>query len=63
DIYKQPDLSYVVNSSKSVAKYAHKGMLVILESTTYPGTTEEVLKPIFEEKGLKCGENFYLAFS
>ncbi len=38
-------------------------MLVILESTTYPGTTEEVLKPIFEEKGLKCGENFYLAFS
>lgn len=63
DIYKQPDLSYVVNSSESVAKYAHKGMLVILESTTYPGTTEEVLKPIFEKKGLKCGEDFYLAFS
>lgn len=63
DLYKQPDLSYVVNSSESVAKYAHKGMLVILESTTYPGTTEEVLKPIFEKKGLKCGEDFYLAFS
>ncbi|MCM0647446.1 nucleotide sugar dehydrogenase [Clostridium swellfunianum] len=63
DIYKQPDLSYVVNSSESVAKYLHKGMLVVLESTTYPGTTEEVLKPIFEKTGLKCGEDFYLAFS
>ena len=48
DLYKQPDLSYVVNSTKDVAKYLHKGMIVILESTTYPGTTEEVLKPILE---------------
>lgn len=63
DIYKQPDLSYVVNSTKSVAKYLHKGMLVVLESTTYPGTTEEVCKPILEESGLKCGEDFFLAFS
>lgn len=63
DIYKQPDLSYVVNSSESVAKYIHRGMLIVLESTTYPGTTEEVLKPIFEKTGLKCGEDFYLAFS
>lgn len=63
DLYKQPDLSYVVNSTKSVAEYLHKGMLVILESTTYPGTTEEVLKPILEESGLKCGEDFFLAFS
>ena len=63
DLYKQPDLSYVVNSTKDVAKYLHKGMLVILESTTYPGTTEEVLKPILEESGLKCGEDFFLAFS
>lgn len=63
DLYKQPDLSYVVNSTKSVAKYLHKGMLVVLESTTYPGTTEEVLKPILEEGGLKCGEDFFLAFS
>ena len=63
DKYKQPDLSYVVNSSKSVAKYLHKGMLIVLESTTYPGTTEEVLKPILEESGLKCGEDFFLAFS
>ena len=63
DLYKQPDLSYVVNSTKNVAKYLHKGIIVILESTTYPGTTEEVLKPILEESGLKCGEDFFLAFS
>jgi UDP-N-acetyl-D-glucosamine dehydrogenase len=63
DKYKQPDLSYVVNSSKSVAKYLHKGMLIVLESTTYPGTTEEILKPILEESGLKCGTDFFLAFS
>lgn len=63
DLYKQPDLSYVVSSTKSVAQYLHKGMLVILESTTYPGTTEEILKPILEEGGLKCGEDFFLAFS
>lgn len=63
DLYKQPDLSYVVNSAKSVAKYLHRGMLVVLESTTYPGTTDEVLKPILEESGLKCGKDFFLAFS
>ena len=63
DLYKQPDLSYVVSSTKSVAQYLHKGMLIILESTTYPGTTEEVLKPILEKSGLKCGEDFFLAFS
>lgn len=63
DLYKQPDLSYVVNSSKDVAKHLHRGMLIVLESTTYPGTTEEVLKPILEESGLKCGKDFFLAFS
>lgn len=63
DKYMQPDISYVVNSTRSVAEYLHKGMLVVLESTTYPGTTEEVVKPILEEKGLKCGEDFFLAFS
>ena len=61
--YKQPDLTYVVNSTKEVAKRLHKDMLVVLESTTYPGTTEEVMKPILEETGLKCGIDFYLAFS
>lgn len=63
DLYKQPDLSYVVDSTRSVAKHLHKGMLIVLESTTYPGTTEEILKPILEETGLKCGEDFFLAFS
>lgn len=63
DPYKQPDISYVVNSTTSVAKYVHKGMLVVLESTTYPGTTEEVCMPILEQSGLKCGEDFFLAFS
>lgn len=63
DLYKQPDISYVVESTKSVAKYLHRGMLIVLESTTYPGTTEEVLKPILEESGLKCGIDFFLAFS
>lgn len=63
DLYKQPDLSYVVDSTRSVAQYLHRGMLVVLESTTYPGTTEEIIKPILEESGLKCGVDFFLAFS
>ncbi|WP_152909108.1 nucleotide sugar dehydrogenase, partial [Clostridium homopropionicum] len=63
DKFKQPDVSYVVNSTKDIAKYIHRGMLVVLESTTYPGTTEEIVKPILEESGLKCGVDFFLAFS
>lgn len=63
DKYFQPDISYVVNSAQEVSKYLHKDMLVVLESTTYPGTTEEVVKPILESTGLKCGTDFYLAFS
>ena len=63
DIYKQPDLTYVINSTKDVAKRLHRDMLVVLESTTYPGTTEDVMKPILEETGLVCGKDFYLAFS
>ena len=63
DLYQQPDVSYVVSSARQIARYLHRGMLVILESTTYPGTTEEVLKPLLEESGLKTGRDFYLAFS
>jgi len=64
DIHQQPDLSYVKNSTKNIAKYLHPGMLIILESTTYPGTTEELVKPILEkESGFKCGQDFFLAFS
>ncbi len=64
DIYKQPDLSYVRSTTETIATYMHKDMLIILESTTYPGTTEGLLLPILEEKsGLKVGEDFYLAFS
>jgi len=64
DRYKQPDISYVKASAETIAKYLHKGMLVVLESTTYPGTTEELLRPILEERsGLTCGIDFFLAFS
>ena len=63
DKYQQPDISYVKGSTESVAEHVHPGMLVVLESTTYPGTTEELLKPILEKSGLVCGEDFYLAFS
>jgi len=63
DLYQQPDTSYVESSAKEIAKYLHPGMLVVLESTTYPGTTEEILKPILEETGLVCGVDFFLAYS
>jgi UDP-N-acetyl-D-glucosamine dehydrogenase len=60
---KDPDMSYVVAAAEEVAKYAHPGLLVILESTTYPGTTEELLLPLLEKSGLKVGVNFFLCFS
>jgi UDP-N-acetyl-D-glucosamine dehydrogenase len=60
---KEPDISYVVAASKEIQKYLHKGQMIILESTTYPGTTDEVLLALFEETGLKVGEDFFLAFS
>ncbi len=63
DEYFQPDISYIIRAAQEISKYIHKDMLVILESTTYPGTTEDVVKPILERSGLKCGEDFYLAFS
>lgn len=62
--HQEPDISYVKNSAKEIAKNLKPGTIVVLESTTYPGTTEELLKPILEEgSGLKCGEDFYLGFS
>jgi UDP-N-acetyl-D-glucosamine dehydrogenase len=60
---KDPDLSYIVSAVEQIAKYLKKGQLVILESTTYPGTTDEVLQPMLEEGGLKAGVDFFLAFS
>lgn len=63
DAHKQPDTSYVESSTKAIASYLHPGMLVVLESTTYPGTTEELVKPILEETGLVCGKDFFLAYS
>ena len=64
DAHQQPDISYVRSSAEAIAKYLTKGTMVVLESTTYPGTTEELLKPILEKgSGLVCGEDFYLGFS
>lgn len=64
DAHQQPDISYVVDSAKAIAGYLTRGSVVVLESTTYPGTTEELLKPILEEgSSLKCGTDFYLGFS
>ncbi|MGC9002501.1 MAG: nucleotide sugar dehydrogenase [Dictyoglomus sp.] len=61
--HKEPDISYIINVTTEISKYLKKGQLVVLESTTYPGTTEEVLVPILEKSGLKAGEDFYVAFS
>jgi UDP-N-acetyl-D-glucosamine dehydrogenase len=60
---KDPDMSYVVSASQQVARYAHPGLLVILESTTYPGTTADLVQPMIEKEGLKVGEEFFLCFS
>ncbi len=60
---RDPDMTYVVKATESVAKRLRKGQLIILESTTYPGTTDELVKPLLEEQGLKAGEDFFLAFS
>lgn len=64
DSHQQPDISYVKDSTIAISKYLKPGTMVVLESTTYPGTTEELIKPILEEgSGLTCGEDFYLGFS
>ena len=60
---KDPDMSFVIAAAEEVAKYIHPGMLIILESTTYPGTTEEILWPMFEKSGLKVGRDIFLCFS
>ena len=64
DKHQEPDISYVKNSVQAVAQFLKKDTMVVLESTTYPGTTEELIKPILEKNsGLKCGKDFYLGFS
>ncbi|HBO36436.1 MAG TPA: UDP-N-acetyl-D-glucosamine dehydrogenase [Sphaerochaeta sp.] len=64
DEHQQPDISYVRDSVIEISKYLKKGSIVVLESTTYPGTTEELVKPLLEKgSGLVCGEDFYLGFS
>ncbi len=60
---KDPDMSFILAAGEQIKKYARRGQLVILESTTYPGTTDEVIQPMLEEAGLKLDEDFLLAFS
>jgi len=60
---KEPDISYIIDATKIIAKYLHKNELIILESTSYPGTTREILLTELEKKGLKVGKDFYLGFS
>ena len=64
DMHQQPDISYVKSSAETISKYMTPDTIIVLESTTYPGTTEELVLPILEKgSGLKCGEDFYLGFS
>ena len=63
DRAKQPDLRYIVQSAESITGVLRKGQLIVLESTTYPGTTDEIMRPILEKTGLRAGVDFYLAFS
>ena len=63
DRAKQPDLRYIVQSAESISAVLRKGQLIVLESTTYPGTTDEIMRPILERTGLRAGVDFYLAFS
>ena len=60
---KEPDISYILSAVKSITKHGKKGQLIVLESTTYPGTTDEIVLPILEASGVKCGKDFFLAFS
>jgi len=60
---KEPDVSYILAASREIARYLRRGQVIVLESTTYPGTTRELVLPLFEEHGLKVGRDFHLAFS
>ncbi len=60
---KDPDMSFIVSAVEQIAKHFHPGLLIILESTTYPGTTDELLLPTFEKLGYKAGKDFFLCFS
>jgi len=60
---KDPDISYIISATKEIKKYLHPGQLIVLESTTYPGTTDEIILPELESSGLKVGVDFFLAFS
>jgi len=60
---KDPDMSYIVSATEQIARHLHPGVLIVLESTTYPGTTAELLQPMLEATGLKVGRDFFLAFS
>jgi UDP-N-acetyl-D-glucosamine dehydrogenase len=61
--HREPDLTFVTNSSQTIASILRPGQLIVLESTTYPGTTRDVIKPILEQRGLECGRDFFMAYS
>ena len=61
--YREPDISYVINTTETIGRYLRPGHLIVLESTTYPGTTDEDMMPILEKTGLKAGRDFFLAYS
>jgi UDP-N-acetyl-D-glucosamine dehydrogenase len=63
DAQRAPDLSFIISAAEGIAPRLHRGQLIVLQSTTYPGTTEEQVQPILERTGLKAGADFYLAFS
>jgi len=63
DEHREPDLSYVFNTTRTIAEFIQKGQLIVLESTTYPGTTDEDMREILEGTGLRAGKDFYLAYS
>ena len=60
---RDPDVSFIVSAAREVARHVHKGLLVVLESTTYPGTTDELILPLLTETGMRVGRDFFLAFS